>query len=134
MISPPSKPRAAVKPASSNVIAVGSGHLKTPKNQRRRNGYWALFAATCLTLLLAIVALGLITVLQNQDNQSQVATDHGESLNKLTAILNLKGSSVKAIVNGQGVIVGYLVSNNDYSKAICQALPQCVPPGKPTSK
>jgi hypothetical protein len=51
-------------------------------------------------------------------------------LAEISSILNLKNSSVKAIVNGQGTIIGYLVSNNDYSKAICQALPNCVPPKK----
>lgn len=92
---------------------------------RNRNSLWALFAAISLTLLLGVMATGILAILQGQDTQATVATDHGQTLSKISSILDLKNSSVKAITNGQNVIVGYLVSNNADGKAICEAIPSC---------
>jgi hypothetical protein len=101
----------------------------------KRDSGWALFAATVVVLLLSILFGTLFSIATGQNathaslNVLQVASrDHGETLKKLDAVLNLKGSSVKAIVNGQNTIVGYLVINNDYAKAECAATPGCKAP------
>lgn len=97
----------------------------------RKTRFQALLISTLATGFVIIVLLVGLALLQGQDQLKASSRNHGETLNYLKQISNLKTKGVRAIVDGQRVLVTYETQTNADAKAICRALPHCQLPGNP---
>lgn len=88
----------------------------------------ALWISGIITLLVAIlIGLG-VAILLGEINNGHNQDSFKKELAGIGVVTNLKTTSVHAIVKGQNQIIGYLVINNQYGRAICAAIPGCKAP------